>query len=225
MQAPQRRPAPETETELQQRYHSLAGQRIADIAGELHWPVPDNLHSNKGWQGQLLEAALGCDAASKSEPDFTLLDIELKTIPIDSHGKVLESTYVCIVPLSHTPADAWQHSCAYKKLKRVLWIPLMSESVDIAERIIGTAILWTPTTQQMAMLQSDWQEFTSMINLGQLQDITSKHGDALQIRPKGADAKALSETINAQGETIQTMPRGYYLRPGFTQNILKSCLY
>ena len=39
-----------------------------------------------------------------------------------------------------------------------------------------------------------------MIVLGQVERITARHGGFLQLRPKAANAKALTEAIGAQGE-------------------------
>ncbi|PTI95482.1 DNA mismatch repair protein MutH, partial [Staphylococcus succinus] len=42
----------------------------------------------------------------------------------------------------------------------------------------------------------------------------------LQIRPKAANAKALTEAIGAWGERILTLPRGFYLKKNFTSALL-----
>ena len=220
MPQPLRREPPDTEETLRLRCQSLAGRQLVDIAAELYWPVPDSLHSNKGWIGQLLEAALGCDAHSKSEPDFTALNIELKTLPVSSTGQVRESTYVCMVPLQHTHGLQWEQSCVYRKLSHVLWVPVFSDETDIGKRHVGNPLLWHADVHTLASLQSDWEEFIEQINLGRLSEISSRHGELLQIRPKGANAKVISATTDADGNAIQTLPRGFYLRPEFTQRLL-----
>jgi hypothetical protein len=55
-----------------------------------------------------------------------------------------------------------------------------------------------------------------MIVLGQVERITARHGEVLQLRPKAANSKALTEAIGAQGEPILTLPRGFYLKKNFT---------
>ncbi|RID08381.1 DNA mismatch repair protein MutH, partial [Escherichia coli] len=50
--------------------------------------------------------------------------------------------------------------------------------------------------------------------------ITARHGEYLQIRPKAANAKALTEAIGARGERILTLPRGFYLKKNFTSALL-----
>ncbi len=58
-----------------------------------------------------------------------------------------------------------------------------------------------------------------MIVLGQIERITARHGEYLQIRPKAANA-ALTEAIGARGERILTLPRGFYLKKNFTSALL-----
>ena len=59
-----------------------------------------------------------------------------------------------------------------------------------------------------------------MVSLGELERITAHHGTWLQIRPKAADSRARRWGVGETGEHIRTLPRGFYLRPAFTQRIL-----
>ena len=59
-----------------------------------------------------------------------------------------------------------------------------------------------------------------MIAMGEVNKLSSRQGKYLQIRPKAADAKALSQTSMENGEASMTLPRGFYLRPDFTQILL-----
>ena len=49
---------------------------------------------------------------------------------------------------------------------------------------------------------------------------SSAHGEVLQLRPKAANSKALTEAVGAQGEPILTLPRGFYLKKNFTGALL-----
>jgi DNA mismatch repair protein MutH len=82
-------------------------------------------------------------------------------------------------------------------------------------------ILWSPSEEQEAALEQDWQELQDMICLGQVERITAKVGQVLQLRPKAADGSALTNAVGVDGQLIQTRPRGYYLRKNFTQSIIQ----
>lgn len=213
--------SPTSLAELNARSLVLAGLTLGQIASQLQLAVPANLQRDKGWVGQLLEQALGATAGSKAEPDFPHLGVELKTLPIDRNGKPLESTYVCVAPLTDVGGLLWQNSWVCRKLQQVLWVPILAErEIPLAERVIGTPFLWQPSLQQQQELQQDWEELMEQITLGGIANIRGAQGKHLQLRPKAANSKALTDAIGADGEPIRTLPRGFYLKATFTADIL-----
>jgi len=212
---------PASEDELLDRAKAIAGLSLGQLAERHQQHAPDDLRRAKGWAGQLIETSLGADAASLSEPDFQALGVELKTLPINRQGQPRESTYVCVVPLDAPNAVTWENSCVWRKLRRVLWVPVEAEpDIPVAQRRIGTALLWSPTPEQEAALRTDWEELMDMVCLGELEKITARHGVHLQIRPKAADSRALCRATGETGERILTLPRGFYLRASFAAAIL-----
>lgn len=217
------RSSPQSELELFNRAQALAGLTLGQVAERFALQVPTKQLYAKGWIGELLELQLVATAGTKPEPDFPHLGIELKTLPISKQGKPLESTFVCSISLSSTANRDWETSTVWRKLKRVLWIPIEAEpTIPLAQRRICAPLLWSPSPEQVAILQADWQELTDLICFGQLEQITAKLGRYLQIRPKAANAKSLCWGTNTQGEPILTLPRGFYLRSSFTQQILEA---
>lgn len=213
---------PKTTEELLSRAQAIAGLSFGELAAQLGIPVPPDLKRDKGWVGMLLETALGATAGSKAEQDFRHLGIELKTIPINAQGYPLETTFVSLAPLIQNSGVNWQNSHVRHKLSRVLWIPIEgSRSIPLAERRIGTPILWQPSEQQERQLQRDWEELMDYIALGQLDKINARLGEVLQLRPKGANSKSLTKGIGKNGEIIDTLPLGFYLRKAFTHEILQ----
>ena len=212
---------PSSEAELLERARQLAGLTLAELANKFNLAVPKDTRHAKGWIGQLVEQALGATAASLAEPDFQEIGIELKTLPLTNTGKPRESTYVCTVPLTDLTGLQWDTSWIKRKLQRVLWLPFEADkTIPLAERHIGNAILWSPSKTEAQQLQQDWEELMELVCLGKLEQITSHMGRFLQIRPKGANAKSLTITFDEEGNSIQTLPRGFYLRPDFTQQII-----
>ncbi|NNG14518.1 MAG: DNA mismatch repair endonuclease MutH [Gammaproteobacteria bacterium] len=214
---------PQSERELLERCHAIAGLTVAELAGQLDVAVPANLRQHKGWLGELVEKALGTDAASLSEPDFMALGIELKTLPLNAQGKVQESTWVCTVPLRNASGLRWEDSCVYHKLRHVLWLPVEADAgIPLPERHIGSGLLWRTDEQQLAALRADWEELMESVALGQFESLDARHGEVLQIRPKAANSKVLVEAIGPEGAPMQTLPRGFYLRASFTNALLQA---
>lgn len=214
---------PETESELEIRVNEIAGQKLSYLANQVQWPVPENLKHDKGWIGQLLEVHLGASAGNLSEPDFQNIGVELKTIPLTAKHKAKETTYVCTVPLLNNIGLAWEDSCVFSKLSRVLWLPIESApEIPVGERRVGKGFLWSPSETEMENLRNDWEEFMELISLGQVETITAHLGECLQIRPKAANASVVTAGIGQNGLRKQTLPRGFYLRTSFTNQILQS---
>lgn len=215
--------APTTIEELMQRVNALAGLTLQQVADSIAAAdIPGSLRYTKGWVGQLLEAALGADADTESRPDFKSLNIELKTIPIDHQGKPQETTFVSYVPLLNSGYLTWYQSEVYHKLQHVLWMPIESDkNIPLAQRRIGSGLLWQPNVEQEALLRQDWEELMAMVTMGQLEKITARMGKVMQIRPKAANSRSLCWGISESGEKIQTLPRGFYLRNQFTHAILQ----
>lgn len=208
--------------DLMYRVQQLAGLTLGELANNLALVLPKDLTRDKGVVGQMLEQALGATSGSKAEPDFPHLGVELKTLPIDRMGKPLESTYVCVAALTDVSLQRWQESWVCRKLQRVLWVPIWAErQLPLAERVIGTAFLWQPTALQQQLLQQDWEELMELIVLGGIDQIRGAHGKVLQLRPKAANAKALTSAVGQDGQPIQTLPRGFYLKSSFTADILQ----
>lgn len=212
---------PEDEASLLARAQDLAGLTLETLADRAGLPMPADLKRDKGWVGMLLEWHLGASAGSKAEQDFAHLGIELKTIPIDAQGKPLETTFVCVAPLTGNSGVTWLTSHVRHKLARVLWIPVEGgREIPLRERRVGAPLLWSPDAQEDEMLRQDWEELMDMIVLGRVEQITARHGAWLQIRPKAANSKALTEGIGDQGQPIMTLPRGFYLKKSFTGPLL-----
>ncbi|MGY6028037.1 DNA mismatch repair endonuclease MutH [Phytobacter sp. AG2a] len=213
--------SPESETQLFLQAQALAGYTLGELATLVGLPVPRDLKRDKGWTGVLLEQWLGASAGSKPEQDFAHLGVELKTIPIDSSGRPLETTFVCVAPLTGNSGVTWETSHVRHKLQRVLWIPIEgSRDIPVAERRVGSPLLWSPDAEEEHQLRLDWEELMDLIVLGQVERITARHGEVLQLRPKAANSKALTEAIGARGEPILTLPRGFYLKKNFTGALL-----
>ena len=212
---------PRSAEELLKRARGLAGYTLGELGETLGVEVPESATRAKGLAGQILERMLGATAASRAEPDFVGLGIELKTIPLDSAGKPKESTFVCSISLSAMADTDWEHSTVWKKLQKVLFVPVEAASkTPLHERRVGHAFMWTPTIDEKTALRRDWERLADMIARGDVEQITGHLGDVLQVRPKAASGRSRRRAPDEEGAVQWTMPRGFYLRPAFTEQVL-----
>lgn len=212
---------PTSTEELLQRCENIAGYSLAELAEIADIPLAKDLRRNKGWVGQLIEWHLGATAGSKPEQDFKDLGIELKTIPIDQYGKVLETTFVCSAPILNTHNITWQNSNVRNKISQVLWVPVQGErNIALGERIVGSGFLWSADAKQAALLKADWDEIMEKVALGKIESITARDGQVIQLRPKAANGRCLTDAFGEDGSMIKVRPRGFYLKKSFTQSII-----
>jgi DNA mismatch repair protein MutH len=222
---PEKNPRPKTEAELLERCSLIEGMTFAQLGAAIGAVIPDHSQQRKGWIGQLLEPVLGTDAGNLAEPDFRALGVELKTLPIGASGAPAESTYITSIPLLTIHQQTWHSSECYAKLKRVLWVPLEGDTkIPYGQRRIGRAFLWSPDTNQEAILAADWNYLSSQISTGYLDTVDASVGEYLQIRPKAANGRSLCYCFDSEGTRVKTLPRGFYLRPRFTDSIMRSRL-
>ncbi|MFZ4835507.1 DNA mismatch repair endonuclease MutH [Rouxiella sp. Mn2063] len=213
--------SPEDQQALLQRAQSLSGFSLGELATQANLAIPPDLKREKGWVGMLLETYLGASAGSKPEQDFPEIGVELKTIPIDAQGKPLETTFVCVAPLTGNSGVTWENSHVRHKLARVLWIPVEGDrQIPLSERRVGSPLMWSPSVEEEQQLRQDWEELMDLIVLGKVETITARHGEVLQLRPKAANNKARTEAIGEFGQPIMTLPRGFYLKKSFTGALL-----
>ena len=212
---------PRSEQELLERAWHLGGLTLGELGSQVGVEVPDEAARAKGIAGQILEKALGTTAASRAEPDFVGLGIELKTIPLNANGTPKESTFVCSISLAAMADTDWEQSTVFKKLAKVLFVPIEAASeTPLRDRRVGRAYLWTPNQHEERLLRTDWERLAHMIGAGDVEHITGHLGQVLQVRPKAASGRSRRRAPDEEGAVQWTMPRGFYLRPAFTAAVL-----
>ena len=205
---------PATRAELLDRARALEGRAIPDLARETGFALGELGLHGKGKVGGLLEHVLGATAGSAADFDFPELEVELKTVPVDASGKPRESTYVCTLQLLQADRAEWATSWVRRKLSRVLFVPVIDW-----ERV-GRSVLFEPTAEEDALLKSDFDEIVGAIGAGGIEGLTAHVGENLQLRPKAAHGDVRTASIGPDGETIATVPRGFYLRARFVHGLL-----
>lgn len=212
---------PASEAELFERATALVGRSIGDLACAAGIAPPGPTRHAKGYAGTLLEYLLGADAGSRPVPDFSALGVELKSIPVDAAGRPVESTFLCVAPVRGSTGLVFEESPVWKKLARVLWVPIEADpALPLAARRIGWPLLWSPDAGETRVLREDWEELMELLTAGGLASLDARLGRFLQVRPKAANACALTASHDDSGIPAATLPRGFYLRTRFTRRVL-----
>jgi DNA mismatch repair protein MutH len=88
------------------------------------------------------------------------------------------------------------------------------------ERTIGEPLLWSPTSEQEAVLRGDFDDVVGLVGVGRIEELTAHRGRWMQVRPKAAHGRVRTAAFGPGGERIETIPRGFYLRARFTGALL-----
>ncbi len=134
----------------------------------------------------LLEVYLGAMAGSKPEQDFAEIGIELKTIPIDSAGKAA-GNHVCLCRPSDRQQrrDMGKQPCSPQTGARTVDPGGRGTSDPACRTPDRRAFAVEPSDEEEQQLRQDWEELMDLIVLGKVESITARHGEVLQLRPKG----------------------------------------
>ena len=217
---------PQSFAELKQRLEELNGKTLLELADKALVPLPKSTTQGKGFTGELIEILLGASGDNLPIPDFPNLKLELKTLPVDENFKPLESTFICHAPLMNTRRMRFEDSTLFCKLSSILFVFVLApRDLSFAQRKIVGFHFFKPDEQELAIIKEDWEELMEMVSLGQAQQITARIGTIIQMRPKAADGKQLTECIGPDGSILKTRPRGFYMRRSFTTKLLEEiCL-
>ena len=208
-------------TTLKQRIDELLGRSIGEIAGQLSLSVPATTLKGKGFTGELMEICLGASSQSAPEPDFPQLELELKTMPVDVNFTPLESTFIAYAPVWGTIGHRFEDSYLYRKIQRILWVFIYApRQLPLSSRVVAGYYFWSPPAEILSQIRRDFEEIYELINSGRIEEITAELGEIIQLRPKAANGKALTQAIGPDGDVIMTRPRGFYLRRNFTKKLV-----
>ena len=86
---------------------------------------------------------------------------------------------------------------------------------------LGRPVFWRPSAAQTAVLRADFDDLVGMIALGHIEALTAHRGTWLQVRPKAAHGRVRTRAYGPEGEYLDTIPRGFYLRARFTGALLR----
>lgn len=196
--------------------HAQVGRSIGDIASEQGFVFKNN----KGDVGHLVEQLLGVKSSSFKGPDLPQYGLEIKTLPVDRQGRVLENTFVSRITLPFTETNFTLSEFWYKAQK-ILFVPIIgNKNSESTDRILAQPFIWQACAKEFEVISQDWIDLSSYLRLGAWAKINSKIGDILHIRPKAAHAQDLC-SFEALGQQHQILPLGFYLRKSFTQSLIE----
>ena len=213
---------PKTRADLIKRLDLIMGRSLSELAFLSGVDSPYNNRAGKGFAGQLTEIFLGADAGTLSEPDFTNLGIELKTLPVGFDLMPAQSTFLCMADLNPERFIPFEQSHLYHKLRHMLFVILLApKGAKITERRILGYFFFKPDNQTLKLFEQDYNEFNELILNASAREIDGSAGNVIQMRPKAAASSEYIKVRDVSGNFTTTYPRAYYLRPWFTKKLMQ----
>lgn len=207
--------------ELVGRARRLAGLTIADLARRVERELDERARRNKGIVGLLVERALGATASSRPIPDFESIGVELKTLPVGRDGAPLESTFVCNVTKDELETS-WEESHVRRKLAHVLFVPIEGDrAIALDARRVGTAFVFELGARHEEVLGRDYENLRDALWSAGRDAVPGHLGVALQVRPKGKNARDAERRHASDGVAELVAKRAFYLRATFTRRLLE----
>ncbi len=203
---------------------SYDGQTIQELQNLLRIKIPESRIHTKGKIGTLIEKLLGCEAGSRSVPDFEELGLELKIIPVNESGKPWETTAITSINFFNMLSWKWEDSRAYHKTRHILFAPIIkrTEKTLIQDRILKNPFIWSPNLKQDLQLKEDWELVANLIKEGKADTLSGRMGVYMQPRPKGRNSRDMVDAPGSDGNTIRVMRRAFYFLVKFTEPIIKA---
>ncbi|MGN0902649.1 MAG: DNA mismatch repair protein MutH [Succinivibrio sp.] len=217
--------SPESFEELIENLNLITGKSVTELASMANAAVPISPLHGKGFTGELIESLLGASANNLPIPDFPNLGLELKTLPVDNDLVPLESTFFCHAPLTNIRKLTFENSALFHKVQRILFVLInANREDDFSKRFIKGYFFYAPDHNEMATIKNDFDELYEMIRVGNVDKINARFGKIMQLRPKAANGKALTDCVGPDGSMIKTRPRGFYMRRSFTKELVERYL-
>ena len=132
----------------------------------------------------------------------TGLDLALgrHNISLDSLLRSSDDRHLLLCNVHHIAADAWS--------LRTVFLGELQQAYAAFSR--GQRPAWLP-------LEIQYQDYARSQRAS---DVSAHLGRWLQLRPKARDGRARTVAFGREGEVVETVPRGFYLRPSFTRALL-----
>jgi len=168
-------------------------------------------------RGSLVERALGASAGSRAvltSPSFDRAEDAAGR----SHGRAVESTFVCTIPLTEIGQVEWADSRVKRKLTTVLWVPVEGErEIPVGQRRMGRRCC-TPHRRRRSAAARDWEELAGFLAVG-TSSLDRPRG-AFCDQAEAAHSRARRVGFDADGRRLRRCPRAS-TAPSFTRALLQ----
>jgi DNA mismatch repair endonuclease MutH len=166
---------------------------------------------------QVVRAIVG-ERTSGRSGDFLRFGVELKTVPVDMSGRVVEAMSFPAFVHEELIFETWESSDLLGRLNRVLIVPVhRGRGATLRDTRLGSPFFWSPAAPDLSGIRSEWERFRSLIEMGQAQRLPlPSETRFIHVRPKGRNS---SDRDLAPGG-IDVIKKSFWLNQSYVESIL-----
>lgn len=122
--------------------------------------------------------------------EFARFGIEVKTVPVDAQGKIVEAMSFPAFHHEELIYETWDASDLLGRINRLLIVPVhRSKGATLAATRLGRPFFWSPSQDELVGIQTEWERFRRLIQIGQARVLPKPSETTyIHVRPKGRDA-------------------------------------
>ena len=200
----------------------LKGKTLRDICEP---QILEHNYTGKGNFGQILEKFyFGYDPNSKSEADFFVIGMELKTSPLkqlkNNEYRSKERLVLNIINYLEVVNQQFEDSDFWKKNANILLIFYLHQAgYDILDFLIKLVDEWNFPNTDLEIIKKDWELIKQKIADGKAHELSEGDTFYLGACTKGANASSVRKQPFSD---IPAKQRAYSLKQGYVNHIIAS---
>jgi len=168
----------------------------------------------------IVRRALGLSDTTVVE-EFARLGLEVKTVRLSPAGRPYEAMSFPAFRYSELVAEDWEDSDLLSRLNRLLIVPIVGEDRDtpFEDCILRQPFFWTPSADELRVIEREWAMFKSEIASGHADDLTpASRTQLVHVRPKGRNR---SDTDDAPG-IGPVVKKCFWLNKDYVERVVRS---
>jgi DNA mismatch repair endonuclease MutH len=152
--------------------------------------------------------------------EFARFGVEIKTVPVDLDGHVLEAMSFPTFVHQEVIFESWDESDLLGRLNRLLVVPVhRGGPASLASTTLGRPFFWSPSESELLGIQAEWERFRHLIEIGQSRDLPKASETMyVHVRPKARNA---ADRDPAPGG-FDVTKKSFWLNQAYVSRILEA---
>ena len=179
---------------------------------------------NKGALGDLVEEILlDYLPNTRKEADFKEAGVEVKSTPLkklkNNTLTTKERLELTSITFNEIIKETWETNTALQKFRYILLLFYLHEHKPPLDLIFKLVSLWKPTTNDLLIIQKDWEFIVNKIKQGKAHELSEADTNYLGACPKGRNK---NDVISQPNSEIKAMKRAFCFKSSYIRSIYKS---